>query len=203
MESWYELVGQYGYISIVIILGIGIIGLPVPDEVLLAYLGYVASIGELNILWTIVFSYLGAICGITLSFILGYKLGKPFLLKYGSRLFIRRGTINRTETLFTKYGSYVLIFCYFIPGVRHIAAYLAGITSYSYKRFSLIAYIGAFVWVNTFLFLGYHLNTQWTMIAQLFSKYMWTFIGGLLLVIGVVISYLKVVKERTKTNAPF
>lgn len=185
MGTWYELIGQYGYVSIFVILGIGIIGLPVPDEVILTYLGYVTSIGQMTFILTFLFALAGAVCGISLSYFIGKKLGEPFIRKYGPKLFIKEKTVHKTKRLFHKYGPFVLIFCYFIPGVRHIAAYVAGITEYSYKRFALIAYTGAVAWVSTFLIIGNRLGSRWDLITGYIAKYMWLSVLILVLLIGI------------------
>ncbi|MEN1967145.1 DedA family protein [Lentibacillus sp. N15] len=173
METWYELVGQYGYIAIFLLFTLGIVGLPVPDEILLTYLGFVTSTGQMHLILTFVSAFAGALCGISISYVLGLKLGEPFLLKFGPKLFIKEKAITRTNQLFHKYGSLVLFICYFIPGVRHVAAYLAGITRFSFKRFSLFAYTGAFVWVATFITIGNRLGENWQLITRYFNDYIW------------------------------
>src|SRR5699024_4259749 len=112
-------------------------------------------------------------CGISISYLLGLKLGEPFLHKFGPKLFIKEKTVIRTNQLFHKYGSFVLFVCYFIPGVRHVAAYLAGITHLSFNRFALFAYSGALVWVSVFLTIGHRLGKNWRMILTYFYEYIW------------------------------
>ena len=189
MQHINELITHYGYISIFVILGIGIIGLPVPDEVLLTYLGFLTSDGEMQFLPAFLFSLAGALCGISISYLLGNKLGEPFLRKFGPKLFIKEATIHRTKGLFSKYGAFVLLFCYFIPGVRHVAAYVAGITDYSYKRFAFIAYFGAVAWVTAFLVLGNRLGSRWSLIAKHLHQYMWFMIIMAVVAIASVVVY--------------
>lgn len=198
MIAWYDLVSHYGYIGIFLLLTLGIIGLPVPDEILLTYLGYVTSIGAMHFSLTFMSALLGAVVGISISYLLGIKLGEPFLRKYGPKFFITESRLKQTNKLFSKYGSFVLFVCYFIPGVRHIAAYVAGITRYSFRRFSLFAYVGAFVWVLFFLLLGNRLGSNWNIIASFFSKYFWYFILVLVL-IATVLTIFYVNRNRKKS----
>lgn len=192
MHQWHEVIAQYGYISIFFILGIGIIGLPVPDEVLLTYLGYLTSDGELFFLPAFLISVAGAVCGISISYLLGRKLGEPFLKRFGPKLFIKESTVQRTRKLFGKYGAFVLIFCYFIPGVRHVAAYVAGITAYSYRRFALIAYCGAVAWVTSFLVLGNRLGSHWGIIARHLHQYIWSMVILAIVGAGIIAIYKKI-----------
>lgn len=198
MEMWYELISQYGYVAIFLLFTLGIIGLPVPGEVLLTFLGFMISIGKMHVILAFVSALGGALCGITISYLLGLKLGEPFLHKFGPKLFIKEKTIKRTNQLFHKYGSFVLFVCYFIPGVRHVAAYLAGITLFSFKRFALFAYSGALVWVSIFLVIGYRLGKNWREIIIYFHKYLWVaplFIG--FIAIAFVILYVKHRRRRS------
>jgi len=201
MANWHELIAHYGYISIFVILGIGIIGLPLPDEVLLTYLGYLTSDGRMHFLPAFLSALAGAWCGISISYLLGIKLGEPFLRKYGPKLFIKETAINRTSRLFNRYGAFVLFICYFIPGVRHVAAYVAGITNYSLQKFAFNAYLGALVWVTTFLVLGNRLGTRWELISRHLHQYMWfTVIGAAALLAGFVIYKNLPGKRHGKNN---
>ena len=46
--EWGNLVVNYGYLAIFIVLFLGIVGLPIPDEVLLTYVGYNVFLGRLS-----------------------------------------------------------------------------------------------------------------------------------------------------------
>ena len=70
-----------------------------------------------------------------------------------------------------KFGPFLLIIGYFIPGVRHVTAYLAGINKYSYKKFALFAYLGAMTWCFTFITLGKALGENWIHVGAYLSRY--------------------------------
>ncbi|WP_191126330.1 DedA family protein [Cerasibacillus terrae] len=197
MGVWHEAVSQYGYIAIFTLLTMGLLGLPVPDEVLVTYLGYITSLGEMSFTITFLSAVFGSICGISISYFIGVKLGEPFVRKYGSKLKVRAHTIERTKRLFSKYGSIFLIISYFIPGVRHVAAYISGITKYSFKHFLFFATIGAVVWVTVFLSLGNRLGANWGIIADFIRKYSWSIVGTLILIIVVCITYYRYRKQHT------
>ncbi len=50
---------------------------------------------------------------------------------------------------------------YFVPGVRHFTAIVAGTSKLEYHGFAAFAYTGALLWVSTFLFIGYHFGARW------------------------------------------
>ena len=198
MEHWGTFIGHYGYLGIFIVLIFGIIGLPIPDEVLLTYIGYNTYLGRMSFGLSILISFLGAMIGITISYFLGAKLGEPFLRRFGPKLGIKEKTIKRTHHLFEKIGGILLFVGYFIPGVRHVTAYIAGILDYSYKRFSLFAYAGALVWVTTFITLGHLLGVHWTRMAYFFSHFVWTiWVGGIII---VLVLWLVLRRRRKSTK---
>lgn len=199
MTAWYDFIGQYGYFAIFILFVLGIVGLPVPDEVLLTYLGYVTSIGKMSFTLTFAATFFGAVCGISISYYLGKKLGEPFLRKFGPKIFITEKTIQRTQKLFNKYGKYMLFICYFIPGVRHAAAYIAGITYFSFKRFTVYAYSGALVWVLTFLVIGNRLGSNWQIIFTFIKDYVWI-LAGLTIIAATVSFSIYIIYYRRRRN---
>jgi len=174
------LIEHYGYFGIIIALIGGIVGLPIPDEVLLAFVGYNVYLGKMSYLLSYVCALAGACGGITFSFLLGIKFGIPFLNKFGPKLHITESRIERTKKLFAKLGPFLLIVGFFIPGLRHVTAYLAGINNYSFKKFAVFAYSGALIWCFLFITLGRVLGENWSLVAAHLSKYSFLLIVVLL-----------------------
>jgi membrane protein DedA with SNARE-associated domain len=61
-------IAQYGYLTIFSCLMIGILGVPVPDEMIVTFAGYLSSKGGPRILPAFAAAFLGTACGITLSY---------------------------------------------------------------------------------------------------------------------------------------
>jgi membrane protein DedA with SNARE-associated domain len=165
------LLGHYGYFGIILALVGGIVGLPIPDEVLLTYVGFNVSLGKLSYILSLVSAFAGATGGITFSYLIGSKFGLPLLRKIGPKFHITEAKINRTSRLFQKVGPSLLLIGYFIPGVRHLAAYIAAINKFPYKKFAIYAYTGAVVWTFTFITIGRTLGKNWIYVGAYMSKY--------------------------------
>ncbi|MFD1425706.1 membrane protein DedA with SNARE-associated domain [Kroppenstedtia sanguinis] len=187
-QTVMDLLSQYGYLGIFFFLVLGIIGLPLPDEIMMTFIGYLTSIGQLNLVFAFLSAVAGSMCGITVSYYLGGRLGYPFLKRYGSKFFITPKRLRTTQILFRKYGNWVLLFGYFIPGVRHVTAYMAGISRMSPFQFASYAYVGAFTWCTAFIGLGYLVGAQWESVFQAMHRYgliaLWILIPVLVLVIA-------------------
>ncbi len=75
MHGFEHLIIDYGYPGLFVLLMLGIVGLPVPDETLLAFAGYLVFQGKLSPVPTLLASFLGSACGISLSYFLGASPG--------------------------------------------------------------------------------------------------------------------------------
>jgi len=192
------LIEHFGYLGIIVVLIGGIVGLPIPDEVLLTYVGYNIFQGKLKYIVSLLSAFSGAAGGISLSYYIGNRFGLPLLNKFGPKFHITEQKINLTKNLFQKIGPTVLLIGYFIPGVRHLAAYIAAINKYPFKKFVVYAYTGAFIWTFTFITLGRKLGEDWKQVEMYVSKYSLYLI--LFLLITLIIFYYFWKKKSKKVS---
>ncbi|WP_409273387.1 DedA family protein [Neobacillus sp. SCS-31] len=190
------IIEHYGYIGITILLIGGIVGLPLPDEVLLTYVGFSIFQEKLSYFPSLVSACVGAAGGISLSYFIGYKLGLPLLHKFGPKVHITKHKIDYTRKLFEKIGPAILVVGYFIPGIRHLAAYIAAINNYPFKKFIVFAYSGAFIWTFTFITLGTVLGKDWDKVKLYVSKYSFYLIGLLLLAVVFYFFWKKKIRKQ-------
>jgi membrane protein DedA with SNARE-associated domain len=148
---------------------LGIVGLPVPDEFLLAVAGALVHRGLLHAAPTMVAALAGCLSGITVSYLLGRFIDLPVLL---GRLHLPTGGVVKAQTWFRRFGGWLLTFGYFIPGIRHVSAIAAGSTPLDYPTFARYAYPGGVLWCSTFLGLGYVAGDRWREVVQASSANM-------------------------------
>jgi membrane protein DedA with SNARE-associated domain len=149
----------------------GIAGLPIPDETLLVISGYLISRGRLQPLLTFACCTSGSICGITISFLIGRFVGHPVIYRYGHYVSIKAEHIERVHRWYRRTGEWLLTFGYFVPGVRHFTALVAGMSELEWGIFALFAYSGAAIWVLTFLALGYFVGDHWQLALEMVHRY--------------------------------
>lgn len=157
---------RYGSLVLFFLLALGIIALPVPEETMMVIAGILMNCDKLHILPTALFAYAGSITGITVSYILGRTVGFYLITKYGRWIGITELRLMKAHYWFEKFGKWSLFIGYFVPGIRHFTGLSAGIAKLDYKRFALFAYSGAFIWVTTFLALGYFFGHYWAKIYE-------------------------------------
>lgn len=188
MELVFDWIARYGYFGIFSLLVLGVVGLPVPDETLLTFAGYLIYRGQLDAVPTAAAAMLGSMCGITLSYTLGRATGYFLIEKYGAKLHIRMERVHQVHDWFRRIGRFTLTFGYFVPGVRHLTAYVAGASELEARWFALFAYPGAILWSATFLSLGYFLGEQWHRVSGEFHGYF--VIGGAVLLAVAAVAYV-------------
>jgi len=190
MESVFSWISDYGYWALFALLMLGILGLPIPDETLLMFAGYLVYQGKLPFQPTMATAFLGSVCGISLSYLLGRWVGPPFVKKCERIFHLHPGALDRAKIWYQQKGKYALFFGYYIPGVRHLTALLAGSARLPLSTFGLFAYSGGFVWTLTFIGLGYALEEEWHTLSN--TIHQWLIVTAMLAIAGIAIwMYLK------------
>jgi membrane protein DedA with SNARE-associated domain len=198
-ETLFNWVAHYGYIMIFSLLMVGILGLPVPDETLVTFAGYLSSRGELRLMPALVAAFLGTACGITLSYIIGRAGGFYLLRKYGGYIHLTEEKMARVRVWFGRFGKWVLFFGYFLPGVRHITALTAGASRLQFGVFALFAYAGGLAWTVSFLMVGYSFGEEWRrMSGQIRSGFMFASAAFIVLVGGYFLTKWTRSRKRGK-----
>jgi membrane protein DedA with SNARE-associated domain len=162
------LLHNYGNIALFVLLAVGIFGLPIPDETILLIVGYLMAKQHLSIPNAGFAAISGSIFGITVSYCIGFFIGKNALVRYGRFIGITHAKLDRAHNWFERFGKWLLVVGYYIPGVRHFTGLVAGATYLHYWRFALFAYTGAIIWATTFMTLGYFFFGQlqkWNLIS--------------------------------------
>jgi membrane protein DedA with SNARE-associated domain len=177
MQSLLAWLSQHGYSGMFVLLMLGIVGLPVPDETLLVFCGYLIYKGRLQAPEIFAAAFAGALSGITISYLLGLKFSRVVIFRYGRYLRITPQNVEDVTRWFRRFGLWLLSAGYFIPGVRHFTALVAGMSQLSIRRFAAFAYPGAAVWVATFLTLGYVFGERWEHTSELVHRYSLTTAG--------------------------
>jgi membrane protein DedA with SNARE-associated domain len=186
MQIAFTWLAHFGYPALFGLLVLGIVGLPVPDETLLTFCGYLVYSGRLHPGWTFATAFCGSTCGITISYFLGAHWGNKAITRFGKYIYATPKRVRRAEQMFHRFGPMLLTGGYFIPGVRHFTAIVAGISAVPYPKFALFAYSGAAIWVTLFLSLGYFFGERWQHTSEVFHHYLLIAIAALALLAAII-----------------
>lgn len=115
----------------------------------------VADTFKLNVILVFIVIFLGAVLGNIVNYFIGYSFGEKILTH--SKI-IKQKHLDKTHKAFEKYGIQAIIVSRFVPIVRTIAPFVAGIGKMSRKKFLLYNFIGGFLWSAILVFSGFFLS---------------------------------------------
>jgi membrane protein DedA with SNARE-associated domain len=198
MESVLQWVSTYGYGAIFLLLMLGIVGLPIPDETLLVFCGYLISQGKMNPVAAWLTALVGSWCGISLSYTIGRTLGVGAVHRFGRHLHITQERLDYVHSWFDRIGHWALFVGYYIAGVRHFTAIVAGTSKLGFPSFMAYAWSGGLLWVSTFITLGYFLGENWRRIAEVIHEYV-LYVSVVLIAAIVIYCWLRAMRRARST----
>ncbi|MFY9824415.1 MAG: DedA family protein [Thermoanaerobaculia bacterium] len=149
-------VWTYLILSAVIFCETGLVVLPfLPGDSLLFLAGVFAGRGSLSLGVLLVALIAAAILGDTVNYWVGHFLGHRLIAS--KRRIIKPEHLARTHAFFEKYGGKTIILARFVPIVRTLAPFVAGLGEMSYGRFMSYNVIGGSAWVLLCTLAGYGL----------------------------------------------
>lgn len=155
-------------------------GLPLPAEsLLIATSIYCASTSDLNIFYVALSAVIGAVMGDNFGYLIGNKVGYPFLQKHGSKIRLTHERLILGQYLFRNHGGKVVFFGRFVAILRFFTALLAGANRMPWGDFLFHNAMGGICWAGGYSFAAYYLGQQ---LLKLEGKF-----GVVLAVLGVIV----------------
>src|ERR1700747_2059779 len=163
--------GQLGYPGIFILMIMESATLPVPSELVLPLGGYLVSQGPLEFWSVVAVATLGSLIGTMIDYSIGYYLGRPAVLRYGRVVRFSQERLETTEKWFTIHGNSVVLLARFVPLLRTLIAFPAGIVKMETKRFLAFSTIGIVLWDIALVYLGLVAGQNSTAISNTLQAY--------------------------------
>ena len=166
MEHALDWIAAHGCAAVFGLLAAGLTGVPVPDELLLAFTGTLAARGTLGFLPALLAASGGSLLGASVNYAVGRLAGAKALSWLAARSRRLDAEIARARGWFRRRGAWCLVPCFFVPGVRHAVAVLAGASGLSPWVFCASAGAGALLWCGVFMAGGYAAWARWRPIGR-------------------------------------
>jgi membrane protein DedA with SNARE-associated domain len=155
------LVAQYGYVAVLVIVGLESLGIPLPGEtVLIAAAIFAGATHRLNIAGVLAAASTGAIMGDNAGYLIGHWGGYRLLVRYGRHIRFETARIKVARYLFLRFGGPVVFFGRFVSILRTYAAFLAGTTRMPWRTFVVFNAAGGVVWSSLYGTAAYVLGTR-------------------------------------------
>ena len=186
-----DVVNQFGYFGIFLLIAIENLFPPIPSEVILTFSGFLTTCTDMNIYGVIVASTLGSIAGAIILYAVGYvlnaeRLADLFESKWGKWLRLKRTDVEKAEKFFTKYGTKAVFFGRFIPIVRSLISIPAGSSKMNFYTFLGLTTLGSLIWNTVLIYLGKVAGDAWEIVAEYVDTYTWIVVAALIF-LGILI----------------
>ena len=149
----YVLIGAIVFVETGILLGFFL-----PGDSILFSAGLVAAAhGNVNIVILVTVIFLAAFIGDQVGFVLGRKIGRPYLEKHnGPRV---QKMIERSEAFYERTGWWAVVAARFFPWIRTFVPPIAGASHMNYYKFLSANALGALLWGVGITLAGYYAAT--------------------------------------------
>jgi membrane protein DedA with SNARE-associated domain len=145
------------------------VGLIAPGETAIVLGGVVAARGGVSLPLILLVAWIAAAAGDLASYMLGRRLGRPFLLAHGPRLGVTAKRLGTVDRFFARHGGKAILIGRFIGLVRAVAPFSAGAARLPLRDFLPWSLIGTAAWASAFTLLGYGFSDSFGAAAGVFS----------------------------------
>ncbi len=145
---------QTGLIGILLAMAIESACIPLPSEIVMPLAGIMLVTGKIlsgiaflpGLFLIALAGALGCTVGSIVAYGIGYKGGRPLMLKYGRYVLISHHDADKADAFFKKYGSATAFFSRLLPVVRTYISLPAGISKMPFVKFVVYSFLGSLPW---------------------------------------------------------
>ena len=175
-EIIVNVMNQFGYFGIFLLVVVENIFPPIPSEFILIFGGVLTTYTSLEVSFVVLYATLGSLVGAYILYIVGALLNKDRLLKLvnskmGRALSLKEEDVLKADNFFADRGSRTVLFCRFVPIVRSLISIPAGMSSMPIIKFTIYTIIGTVIWNIVLVGVGSIVGNNWTNVVSFFGKY--------------------------------
>lgn len=198
-ELLLNLIEQVGYAALFLVLCLGLIGLPIPNETVVMTGGALAAAEVLSPAPAYIMTCLGICSAMTFGYSVGRFAGSKLSGWFKSRKNIGKFLV-KSEELSDKHGGYAISISLCLPFLRHATPYVVGMNRMRFSRFILFAYPSAFIWTLTYFIIGFMVGDQVEHLSKLINKYeSWILFVLAIAIVGFILYKIYKVKNKKDT----
>jgi membrane protein DedA with SNARE-associated domain len=154
-------ISSLGLLGIVLMMAIESACIPLPSEVIMPFAGYLASLGQFNLVVAATAGAIGCNLGSAVAYEIGHRGGRPFVERWGGYLLITHRDLDWADRFFARYGSAAVFVARLLPVVRTFIALPAGIARMPLVRFHVYTFLGSWPWCFALAYVGMRLGQAW------------------------------------------
>ncbi len=173
--------------------------LVVPGEWAVMLGGAMAGEGQVEILPLLGLVWLFSAAGDSAAFVLGRRLGRPFVLKHGAPLGMTEQRLARLDDWLDRHGSAAVCLGRLIPLARPLGPFVTGASHFPYRRFLAWNALGTLLFTLLFCGSGYLFYRSYDELAEALGAAALVAAG---LIVAGGLAYLQLRRRRSMRPAP-
>lgn len=202
-EFIIQIIENWGYLGVGLLIAIENIFPPIPSEVILAFGGFMTTKTTLNAIGVIIAATIGSTVGAIVLYLIGRILNKERLEKIvsgkiGKVLRLKAGDIEKADKWFDTKGQKTVFICRFIPIVRSLISIPAGMSEMNFLKFLLYTVLGSTIWNTVLVVLGKQLGDSWEKVVEIFNNFSHIILVVLILLVILGIYWFYRNKKKNK-----
>lgn len=169
-QSLVDLIFDWGYFGIFVLMSIESSFIPFPSEIVLIPAGYLASQSQMSIGAIMASALGGSLFGAYINYYLALFVGRKFLQRYGRYFFIKESALAKMDGFFFKHGAISTFTGRLIPGIRQLISIPAGLAKMNLAKFTLYTSLGAGIWALILVMLGFFIGENKELIESMLKE---------------------------------
>jgi membrane protein DedA with SNARE-associated domain len=162
VRSWFDAMGWAG---VVLAMAIESACIPLPSEIIMPLAGWLIvsdrALGWQGILLASLCGGIGNLLGSVITYWVGALGGRPLAEKYGRWILVSHRDLDRAEAWFGRWGEVTTLLARLLPVVRTFISFPAGVARMNFLRFSVLTFLGSFLWCIPLTTVGYKWGPDW------------------------------------------
>lgn len=163
-----QAVANGGYTGIFLLMLAENVFPPIPSEVIMPMVGYIAAQGQLSFTGSLLAGVGGSLAGAIFWYAIGRWIGnerlKRFADQHGRWLTLTSKDIEHASAWFKKRGWTAVLIGRMIPGVRTLISVPAGVAAMPFLPFVFATAVGTCLWTGMLATAGYLLGENYRLI---------------------------------------
>jgi len=169
-----ETISALGSFGVFTLMALESANIPIPSEVIMPFSGFLVSRGEFNFWGIVTVGAFGNLVGSLVSYYaashVSGRIGKKWELAVAQRWF-------------DKFGIWSIFIGRLLPIIRTFISFPAGIFKVNIWKFSLLTFLGSFIWSWLMTYIGFLLGENWDIMGPYFRKFDFVIAGAVIVVV--------------------
>jgi membrane protein DedA with SNARE-associated domain len=205
-QIFHDLVVHFGYAGLFVVMFLGNMGAPAGTEIVMPFAGALGAQGHLAGLsglpaWVLVglVGTIAEVCGATALYAVGYYGGVPFVERYGRYVGFKHSALMKVHGFYERFGTITVFWCRFVPFVRGVASFPAGLSRMQKRYFISYTALGSAIFCFGLAYLGNMAGNNIDGILAVLHKLTLVIVG--VVVVALIAGLLVWRARRTKAGA--